>query len=348
MTDLGSSPPEGVLGWRRGACLGCGEIVKAHRDHYVTFIGTTDGSVLAVFPVRPELALQTAEVVGRTDLLLLGVAHRVCMDLARTSIEAGSLRSRPSSEFPPATAAEVEDDGESMLDEPPDADSCPFCGSAFKLTDEDIWPMWFWQYLREAGANFPGQRLPRVTTPVCADCNHRWMSVMENDAAAVMKRMFRQQMELSAEDRRRLACWAMKVTLLLDVISTPVIPRGFHRDFAIRRDPPAGFVVWMGAYGGNDVAAWGRARGFVADGSAGSDPRPNAVVATFSAFRIVFQVVGHFTSGGARLTDGRWQYAKALTSLWPSTVQDTVHWPPSVMFASPTDLEALDESISGT
>lgn len=190
------SPPAGIPGWRRARCLGCGKDVKAHRHHHVTFIGTTDGSALLAGPVWPELVLGTAEVLGRDDLLMLGVAHRSCMDSARAAVEAGSLRDRPPSDFPPVSATESLT--ESKLDEPPDGGSCPFCGRQGKMTDEDIWPMWFWAQLRHAGAGYRGKE-PRVTTPVCDECNSRWMSVIENDAAAVVKRMFRERVYESRE-----------------------------------------------------------------------------------------------------------------------------------------------------
>lgn len=303
--------------------------------------------MLAVLASRPEVILQTGDFAERDDLVMLGVAHRACMEVARARLESGLFRDRPASSFPPATATEVDNDGWT-LHLPPAGGACPFCGRRDDLSDEDIWPQWFWNRLREAGARF--RTPPSVTTPVCATCNNRWMSVIENDASEILKPMVvGQPVQLTAASTKIVATWAYKIALLTDVLAEePSIPRGYFQQFGLEKAPSTGFVVLIGAYAGHDLAAWAHARpcrfGVADNGQPAVDQGPNGVVVTFTAGRVVFQVIGHFNRGTATMRDARLQYGNALMPIWPSSPVP-IRWPPRVRFATPADLEALDASV---
>lgn len=191
------------------------------------------------------------------------------------------------------------------------------------------------------------RRLPSlaITTPICETCNNRWLSVLENDVQPVLRPMIRgEERSLHPTGQRLLSTWAVKTALMLDLASgTPLVPTGFFHDVRQRRSALASNVVWVGAYRGSRWAAWARHTGLhigIPD-----DEPPNAFVTTFTAFRVVLQVVGHFTKGGARLTDTR-SLAKALARIWPPS-GDSVDWPPGRLAFGDDALEALASSLDG-
>ena len=76
-------------GSRQAPCLGCGRRVVTARDPHVEIGGRRDGSVLMMYEAKPLLALATnPEQVFQSDLELLGVAHRACIQLVRQRLEA--------------------------------------------------------------------------------------------------------------------------------------------------------------------------------------------------------------------------------------------------------------------
>jgi hypothetical protein len=96
---------------------------------------------------------------------------------------------------------------------------------------------------------------------------------------------------LSTEEQRRLAAWAVKTALMLDLASAaPIVPTGY-------------------------------------------------------LLRVVFQVVGHFTQGGATINDGR-LVAAALAPIWPPR-SDTIEWPPRRLAFDDAALDELADSING-
>ncbi len=72
--------------------------------------------------------------------------------------------------------------------------------------------------------------------------------------------------------------------------------------------------------------------------------RPNACLTTFTAFRVVFQVLGHFTTGGATLTEGRLP-SLALHAIWPPR-SETLRWPRDRLTFGDDALVELAESFS--
>ena len=104
----------------------------------------------------------------------------------------------------------------------------------------------------------------------------------------------------------------------------PLIPTGFYHDFRLQRCPLPSHIVWIGAYRDSTHAAWARHYGLHVGIS--TDEPPNPFSTTFTAFRVVFQVFGHFTRGRAYLEDRRLMTG-ALTPIWPP-VRRPVDWPP--------------------
>jgi len=90
-------------------------------------------------------------------------------------------------------------------------------------------------------------------------------------------------------------------------------------------------------------AAWAQHRGLHVGISA--DELPNAFVTTFTAFRVVFQVVGHFTTGGATIDDGR-LLAAALGRIWPPSGR-LIDWPRGKLAFGDGSLVELAQSIDG-
>jgi hypothetical protein len=184
-----------------------------------------------------------------------------------------------------------------------------------------------------------------ITAPICASCNHRWLSVLEGDVATVLAPLVRGESSrrLSRRDQRLLATWAVKTALMYDLSTgAPVIPTGFFHDFRLRRSPLSSHVVWLGAYSG-ERAVWARLRG-LGLGETGGEP-VRGFVATFTAFRAIFQVVGHFTRGGATIRDDR-AWSAGLLRIWPMDVE-TVDWPRNRLAFDDDALVDLEESVVG-
>ena len=137
------------------------------------------------------------------------------------------------------------------------------------------------------------------TAQVCRTCSNRWLAVLEHDVKPLLGSLLqgRDQSLLSAA-QRLLATWAVKTALMLDLSGgRPLISTGFYHDFRLQRSPLPSHIVWIGAYRDSTHAAWARHGGLHVGISA--DEPPNAFSTTFTAFRVVFQIFGHFTRGGA-------------------------------------------------
>jgi hypothetical protein len=333
----------------RAPCLGCGGRIVTARDPYVQIAGRRDGSVLLLIDAKPLIALATDS--GRLfepGLELLGVAHRDCARRARQRLEAQQVELP---EEQPLLVVDEEVGDLPALHLPPTSSFCAFCGAAH-ITDEHVWPKWISRQLQDDGGFLmPSPYGPRrmrsleITAPVCETCNNRWLSVLENDVRLVLGPLVRgEERTLSTGEQQLLATWAVKTALMLDLSGgVPLVPTGFYVDFRQRRQPLRGQAVWLGAYRGSHWAMWAQQRGLRVGISA--DELPNAFVTTFTAFRIVFQVFGHFTTGGATIDDGR-QSAAALERIWPPRGRP-IDWPPRGLAFSDGSLIELAQSIRG-
>jgi hypothetical protein len=336
-------------GSRRSPCLGCGGRVVTARASHCLIGGKRDGSLLVVMDVEPQRSWATDvdRLYTERDLYLLGVAHRDCVDAARRRLEAQEV------ELPadlPQLLVDEEIGDLPQLHLPPTSGVCPFCGAA-DATDEHVFPRWVSRMLTElAPLQMNTQYGPRrlstidITAPVCGKCNTRWLSVLENDVQPTLAPLIRgEERALSVDEQRLLATWAVKTALTLDLTSgQPVIPTGFYHGFRQLRTPLPSHAVWLGAYNGNK-AIWAEHRPLHI--GIGADEPPNGFVSTFTVFRCLFQVVGHFTKGGAAVADTR-LLAHGLWPIWPPRA-DVVAWPRERLAFGDDAIADLAISISG-
>jgi hypothetical protein len=337
-------------GSRRAPCLGCGRPVVTARDPHCLIGGKRDGSVLIAVDTEPQRSFATDVdlIYTERDIFLLGVAHRDCVPLARKRLEAQDV------ELPKELPALLVDEEVGDLPEMhvvPAPGQCAFCG-AIDVTEEHVFPKWISRELSKLAplqvtTEYGPRRLPQLemTAPVCEKCNNRWLSVLEGDVQPVLAPLIRgEEHTLSPDDQPLLAAWAAKTALMLDLASgASIVPTGFYYELRQHRTALRSHAVWVGAYLGSRKAIWAEHRGL----HLGIEPDepPNAFVTTFNVFRVVFQVVGHFTKGGASLTDRR-ALALGLWPIWPSA-RKAVSWPRNRLALSDEALADLAVSIDG-
>ncbi len=183
-----------------------------------------------------------------------------------------------------------------------------------------------------------------LTVPVCEECNNRWLSVLEADVAPVLRPMLHgQDRDMTPVEQRLLATWAAKTAMTLNLLdpATAFIPLGYYRELRQQRRPLSSMVVWIGGYAGKRYAAWAAQRPLHM-GSPHPE-RPNACLTTFTAHRVVFQVLVHFTSGGAQLTDTRLS-SLAPHAIWPPR-SEPLRWPRDRLAFGDDDLVQLADSF---
>jgi hypothetical protein len=340
---------DGEPGSRRAPCLGCGRRVVTARNAHVLVGGKRDGSLLTMIDAEPQLALATDVDRHFTEsgLELLGVVHRECAQRARERLEAQEVELP--AELPLLRVEEDTGPAPPPLHVPPSLDRCPFCGND-ATTAEHVLPRWVARELRKHGElvmrTEHGTRPVRsvdLTVPTCERCNHRWLSVLENDVRPILAALVGgEEKHLSLDDQTLLATWAVKTAFLLDLASSaPAVPAGFHYDLRQRRSALPSNVVWMGAYLGSRSALW--ARGSSLHFGIPKDEAPNAFVMTFGIFRVIFQVLGHFTVGNAEFIERR-PHAMGLARIWPPP-GPSVAWPPNRLAFDDDLLDDLADSI---
>ena len=114
---------------------------------------------------------------------------------------------------------------------------CFFCGPTdTPLTEEHVWPKWVsrlllerynsdhFRHLRAAGdnttANWRSRHLDVTTTTVCSSCNNEWLSIFENDQIKPLASPLiveGEAVELTPKSQSRLAAWAYKMAMLVEV-----------------------------------------------------------------------------------------------------------------------------------
>lgn len=345
----------GLPGWTRANCLGCGGLVKATRDAHVLIGGRRDGTALFVIGVEPQNVLaEEPEAVMSEPLLLFGVAHRRCLAQARDRLRSGQV------DLPTDLPLMSADDIEQLPEEyhhPPTGKFCPFCGSDEALTVEHVWPQWMSRALRKhVGAkqherpfaiSVPGAKRVShaidVEAPACELCNNRFLSVLEQDVSPVLELMLLgEERVLNRAQQLLLATWAVKTALMFDASTgkDAVIPMGYYREFAQLRAPLPSTQVWLGAYSGiRPGLAWRQALWI----DVPLDVAPNAFVTTFTAYRVVFQVAGHFVRA-ASFRDRRYQFASGIHRIWP-VEPGSIRWPSRKLAFGDESLEAFAGSF---
>jgi hypothetical protein len=220
-------------------------VVILARESHCRIGGRRDGSALLAFETKPLF-------VGATDpdrllepgMELLGVAHRACVPAARQRLEARTVM------LPdrlPRLIVEEETGQLPALHLPPSVEACPFCGES-QVGEEHVFARWISRELARYG-RFVSQTPygPKesatisVKAPVCALCNNRWLSVLENDVRAILAPMIHgaKTVSLSRDSQELLATWAVKTAMMLDLSNgTPIIQAGFYRDLRLQRRSP--------------------------------------------------------------------------------------------------------------
>ena len=324
-----------VDSWRRRPCLGCDQTVKRARDAWTEIIGTRTGTWLAAMPMGAGKAYGDSALPPKDAVLeLLGVAHRRCAWRAARRIKSGDVRLL--GPLPRLFVEQVGKDEPSLqLRLPKQAGTCPFCSGHRQMTDEHIYPEWLLKEIRARGARFvhKGRTTDLIIsppkTPVCEDCNRTWMATLENDISQILRRMFDlRPMDLQPEDQARLALWAAKIAILVDVANpTPLVPRGFGQDLRIQKRPHAGMSVWLASYGGRAGGLTAR-QWLVMSEDVGPNESVIGYCLTFTAFRVAFQVFIPFYAGDlAPLED----FGGNVKQLWPPQA-GTISWPPPYCF----------------
>jgi hypothetical protein len=137
--------------------------------------------------------------------------------------------------------------------------------------------------------------------------------------------------EFKVADQETIATWAFKTALMVDFAlpkKKPIPVSTYSNLFATRR-PPSGAAVWTGAYVPERRAGQAR-RGIVeaAISSKGVESKSTAYfhVATFTAFRVIFQVLTPFPEQEGAPTVNR-ESEPRLASIWPAS--RSIRWPPN-------------------
>jgi hypothetical protein len=278
--------------WRREPCLGCSDVVKRQRGAWLEIFGTPSGSWLAAAPVSAGQMVATDPNVIPPSTFILGVAHEACMKEVVARIRRGDVvfqadLSAALFDIPPTMTS---------MNRPSNGTECPFCDNFGRaaLTDEHLWPAWMLREFEARGATSDGsgrRRKPAIpVVSVCADCNNRWLSVLENDSKPLLLRMWTESLMLDPQEIELLAVWATKTAVALDAYDLPSIPRGFAHDLRIGRRPSPGVWVWAAAFAGPTryATAW---RTDVQLAELGDIPGPHGIAVTFTAGPILFQVL---------------------------------------------------------
>lgn len=268
------------------------------------------------------------------DLLILGVAHMGCLEKAFRLLR--SQRAPLKTDLPIMMLEVMEEGSGPAVGLPTPKGECPFCqGFNSLLTKEDIYPTWLLKELRRYGARSKHEgrwsnKIIGYTTPVCEDCNHRWMSTVENDVKKLMISMFFHARLLNQQEQDRLALWAAMKAVLFDAASDkPVVPRGFGHDLNIHRRPHRGMYVWIAAC--TDTNALMVIPRLIFSGDRDNKTGEDAVIGwciTFSIVRIVFQVFIPFADGTLAPLE---TFNGSVVQLWPRQ-SPTLDWPPRYQF----------------
>jgi hypothetical protein len=156
--------------------------------------------------------------------------------------------------------------------------TCPFCGFTGKLTREDAFPTWVMKLIFPAGNRaWKGWGLgraslghgsqaqpskgpilgyqwrsvtePRLKTPICDNCNGKWLSPVEKQAKPKLKPWIRGLAvgSLTPSDRRLLGFWCSKTALMVDLARRQhIVPKEDYRELRLNDDhPPGGAHVWI-------------------------------------------------------------------------------------------------------
>lgn len=222
---------------------------------------------------------------------------------------------------------------------------CVFCGSAGKLTNEDVWPIWIVELVKSISADLlvtgAGGKKRRAGTiidrarRVCRGCNGGWMSDLEREVIPFLKPMLlgkNYQTALSVQQRGALARWTYKTTLTSVLPRKErIVPLSAYREFYETRSIPASVSVWLAAYGDRTHALWSQPEGIPYSSGLGPVPgdgpvRTNeAYLYTFVLLRVALQVLGPVS--GDPFPTGYPKTDLPILRLWPIDSSTAMLWP---------------------
>lgn len=172
---------------------------------------------------------------------------------------------------------------------------------------------------------------------VCETCNHGWMRDLENDLVRIMGPCIAnpERTTLNPLDQERIATWAIKTALLLEIWTAAqgrgsYVPTDNLRWLATHNTPPAFAQVWMaGIHSDMKRLAWSQS-GFLALAT----EEKVACIATFTVGSLGFQVFARDiedpNNPGTVRPFARLQPPQAVLdttlNIWPGNAND-VTWP---------------------
>jgi hypothetical protein len=147
---------------------------------------------------------------------------------------------------------------------------CAFCGrSDLKLTGEHLFAEWVYKLFHESEITIydeetirplrswkrkwtPNSRGGEKTNQVCGDCNHGWMSRIEEAARPVLTPMIEgRATDLSEQDQLTIVSWLTKTAFVLELTrskESPIVFDDTHRShFRQSLAPPPTSYIWLGA-----------------------------------------------------------------------------------------------------
>ncbi|WP_157744340.1 hypothetical protein [Micromonospora viridifaciens] len=261
-------------------------------------------------------------------LFLLGVSHMKCLGKARICLREG--RVQLSEEMPELSIKDLgAEDVDLRPDLPATEGTCPFCQAPnTPMTEEDIFPRWLLRELQKRGykdGRSGGVKpITGPKTPVCADCNNGWMSVVENDAKDLILSLVDHARPITPSEQQTLALWATLKALVIDSATTRLAPRGFGHDLKIKREPHSGTYVWIAAYADHNeplkVMPW------IIYVKESDDVL--AICLTFTIVRVALQVLIPYLEGDLSPLE---DFMGSVEQIWPARNQN-ITWPPPYRF----------------
>jgi hypothetical protein len=168
-----------------------------------------------------------------------------------------------------------------------------------------------------------------ITRAFCVPCNTGWMSQLEDAAQQILEPMIRgQARDLSSDDQRVLAMWAIKTVLAFQTMEHPITTFATPEDFREIYEPQAPIgraQVWIAADPRGE-SCWYRAHNTRLHGSV--EPDVDGFGATLLIGRVVFYIlIGRERSFDLRL---RGDAARAMRNIWPGRGHGT-RWPSPIV-----------------
>lgn len=168
-----------------------------------------------------------------------------------------------------------------------------------------------------------------VTRAFCVPCNTGWMAQLEAAAQKILEPMILGQgRDLSSDDQRVLALWAIKTVLAFQTMEEPMTtfarPEDY-RELYEQQAPIDRAQVWIAA-DPRDESCWYRAHNASLPGS--TAPGVDGFGATLLVGCVVFYIlIGHERSFDLRL---RGDAARAMRNIWPGRGHG-MRWPSPIV-----------------